>query len=99
MTSRSRRKPRTTASRTWGPGTACRLALLAALAGGTASAQQPTGVRPAAVYGSPYPTTVGQPGGVPGGGFTRPGMQFPQPPAQQQPRQQPPAPQPTGTTG
>jgi len=56
--------------------------------GGVAAAQQPAppGYRPAAVYGSPYPTTAGQPGG----GFKRPGMPVQQPP-------QPAAP--TGTTG
>lgn len=48
------------------------------------------------MYGSPYPTTVGQPGGVPNGGFARPGT------AAQQPVAAPPAQQPTGsaaTTG
>ncbi|MBN9524019.1 hypothetical protein J0H58_36835 [bacterium] len=101
MTSRSRRKPRTTAPRTWGPRTACSLAL-AALCGGPAAAQQPPTVsRPAAVYATPYPTTAGQPGGVPNGGAARPWTPY-QSAAAQQPRQQQPqqpAPQPTATTG
>ncbi|MFO0798416.1 MAG: hypothetical protein U0804_13145 [Gemmataceae bacterium] len=59
--------------------------MLAGLLAGPAAAQQPPGYRPAAVYGSPYPTTAGQPNV-----FARPAA--PQPQAA-------PAPQPTGTTG
>lgn len=62
---------------------ACSLAALVALGAAPAAAQQsPPGTRPAAVYNSPFPTTIGQPGT----GFARPvvGAQQPvtaQPPA------------------
>ncbi len=56
------------------------------------------------MYATPFPTTVGQPGGVPNGGPARPWAPYQSAATQQQQRQaqpqpQQPAPQPTATTG